>query len=349
MSLPQKIPVTVVTGFLGAGKSTLLAHLATNANGKRLAFLVNEFGDMGVDGEALACAIPDCDAEDMIELANGCICCTVADDFLPAMQALIDRPSPPDHIIIETSGLALPKPLLQAFQWPEVRSRTTVDAVVAVADAPAVAAGTFAWDVGAVDAQRAADPSLDHDAPLAELFEDQMAAADIVLVNKSDLADEAMMARAEAAITAAAQGRAPRLARTAMGVIDPAVALGLGIGVEDDVAGRPSHHDHEDDHEHDDFESITVALNGAVDTPDALKAKIEAMLAELPDVLRVKGFVEVIGKPMRLQAQAAGRRVAVHYDRPWAAAETRANRLVVIGLHGFDEARAASLLGGKIG
>lgn len=348
MNLPQKIPVTVVTGFLGAGKSTLLAHLAANAKGKRLAFLVNEFGDMGVDGEALACAIPDCEAEDMVELANGCICCTVADDFLPAMQTLIDRPNPPDHIIIETSGLALPKPLLQAFQWPEVRSRTTVDAVVAVADAPAVAAGTFAWNVGAVDAQRAADPSLDHDAPLAELFEDQMAAADIVLVNKTDLADDAELARAEAAIIKAAQGRAPRLARTAMGAIDPAVALGLGVGVEDDVAARPSHHDHEDDHEHDDFESVTVTLDQPPASPEALKASIEALLAELPDVLRVKGFAEVAGKPMRLQAQAAGRRVAVHYDRPWAADEARTNRLVVIGLHGFHETRAAALLGGEV-
>jgi len=347
MTLPQKIPVTVVTGFLGAGKSTLLAHLATNAKGKRLAFLVNEFGDMGVDGEALACAIPDCEAEDMIELANGCICCTVADDFLPAMQALIDRPNPPDHIIIETSGLALPKPLLQAFQWPEVRSRTTVDAVVAVADAPAVAAGTFAWDVGAVDAQRAADPSLDHDAPLAELFEDQMASADIVLVNKTDLADAATLARAEAAITAAARGRAPRLARTSMGAIDPAVALGLGVGVEDDVAARPSHHDHEDDHEHDDFESITVALPTALETPEMLKTRIETLLAELPDVLRVKGFADVAGKPMRLQAQAVGRRAAVHYDRPWQNNEARASRIVVIGLHGFDEARAAAILGGE--
>ena len=262
-------------------------------------------------------------------------------------QGPAPEPAKHDHIIIETSGLALPKPLLQAFQWPEVRSRTTVDAVVAVADAPAVAAGTFAWDVGAVDAQRTADPSLDHDAPLAELFEDQMASADIVLVNKTDLADDATLARAEAAITAAARGRTPRLARTSMGAIDPAVALGLGVGVENDVAARPSHHDHEDDHEHDDFESITVMLSAALDTPDVLKGRIEALLVELPDVLRVKGFADVAGKPMRLQAQAAGRRVAVHYDRPWQNDEARASRIVVIGLHGFNEARAAAILGGE--
>ena len=188
--LKPKIPATVVTGFLGAGKTSLVRHLLENAGGRRLAVVVNEFGDLGIDGELLrACGIEGCGDEDIVELANGCICCTVADDFLPTMQALLDRPDPPDHIVIETSGLALPKPLVQAFAWPEVRSRTTVDGVVAVVDAAAVAAGRFAADPEAVDAARRADPALDHDAPLEELFEDQLAAADLVVVNKRDLLD----------------------------------------------------------------------------------------------------------------------------------------------------------------
>ncbi|MCY4504073.1 MAG: cobalamin biosynthesis protein CobW, partial [Alphaproteobacteria bacterium] len=137
--LKPKIPATVVTGFLGAGKTSLVRHLLENAAGRRLAIVVNEFGDLGIDGDLLrACGIEGCEDEDIVELANGCICCTVADDFLPTMQALLDRPDPPDHIVIETSGLALPKPLVQAFAWPEVRSRTTVDGVVAVVDAAAV-------------------------------------------------------------------------------------------------------------------------------------------------------------------------------------------------------------------
>ena len=163
----NRIPATVVTGFLGAGKTSLIRHLVENAGGRRIALVINEFGDLGVDRDIVeGCAIPGCAEEDVVELANGCICCTVADDFLPTITALLDRDDPPDHIVIETSGLALPKPLVKAFAWPEVRARTTVDGVVTVVDAAAVAAGRFADDPDAVAAARAGDPSLDHDNPL---------------------------------------------------------------------------------------------------------------------------------------------------------------------------------------
>ena len=187
-----KIPATVITGFLGAGKTTLLRHLIANAGGRRLAIIVNEFGAIGVDTALLrGCGIAECEEADIVELANGCLCCTVADEFLPAMQALLDRAEPPDHIIIETSGLALPKPLLKAFGWPEIRAAVTVDGVIAVIDAPAVAGGRFADDPDAVSRQRAADDSLDHDNPLAEVYEDQLQCADLVVVNKTDLVDAA--------------------------------------------------------------------------------------------------------------------------------------------------------------
>ena len=115
----RKIPATIVTGFLGAGKTTLIRHLLENAGGRRLALIINEFGDVGVDGEILrACGIESCPEENIVELANGCLCCTVADDFVPAIEALLARAAPPEHIIIETSGLALPKPLVKAFDWP---------------------------------------------------------------------------------------------------------------------------------------------------------------------------------------------------------------------------------------
>jgi cobalamin biosynthesis protein CobW len=170
-----KIPVTVITGFLGAGKTTLIRHLMQNPQGKRLAILVNEFGTVGVDGDILkSCADENCPVENIVELANGCICCTVADDFIPTIEQLMAMPQRPDHILIETSGLALPKPLLKAFDWPAIRSRITVDGVIALADAEAVAAGRFAPDVEAVETQRAADPSLDHETPLSEVFEDQI-------------------------------------------------------------------------------------------------------------------------------------------------------------------------------
>ncbi|MEM7427452.1 MAG: GTP-binding protein, partial [Pseudomonadota bacterium] len=145
MALGQsKIPATVITGFLGAGKTTVIRNLLEKANGRRIALIINEFGDVGVDGEVLkGCGEETCREEDVVELANGCICCTVADDFIPTMSKLLDRSEPPDHIVIETSGLALPQPLVRAFNWPEIRSRVTVDGVVTVVDSAAVSEGHF--------------------------------------------------------------------------------------------------------------------------------------------------------------------------------------------------------------
>ena len=338
-----KIPVTVITGFLGAGKTTLIRHLMQNPQGKRLAILVNEFGTVGVDGDILkACADEMCPVENIVELANGCICCTVADDFIPTIEALMAMPVRPDHIIIETSGLALPKPLLKAFDWPAIRSRITVDGVIALADAEAVAAGRFAPDVAAVDAQRAADPSLDHETPLSEVFEDQILCADLILLSKADLAGEAGLATARAVITAEMTRAIPMLAMTE-GVIDPRVILGLGAAAEDDLAARPSHHDGHDDHEHEDFESVVIDLPEVTDT-EALAAAI-TRLAEEQGILRVKGHVAVAGKPMRLLVQAVGARVRMQYDRPWGDAPRR-SQLVVIAEHDdIDEAAIRKVLG----
>ena len=338
-----KIPVTVITGFLGAGKTTLIRHLMQNPQGKRLAILVNEFGTVGVDGDILkSCADESCPVENIVELANGCICCTVADDFIPTIEALMAMPQRPDHILIETSGLALPKPLLKAFDWPAIRSRITVDGVVALADAEAVAAGRFAPDVAAVDAQRAADDSLDHETPLSEVFEDQIACADIVLLSKADLAGEAGLAAARAVIEAEAPRKLPILPMSE-GVIDPRVILGLNAAAEDDLAARPSHHDGHDDHEHDDFESVVIDLPEVSDIDD-LVARVQRLATEC-HALRVKGYVAVAGKPMRLLVQAVGERVRHQFDRPWGDAP-RAGRLVVIAEHhDIDEPAIRAVLG----
>jgi len=327
----NKIPVTVITGFLGSGKTTLVRHLMQNPQGKRLAVIVNEFGDVGVDGEILkSCAIPDCPAENIMELANGCICCTVADDFIPTIEALMALDPQPEHILIETSGLALPKPLLKAFDWPDIRSRITVDGVIALADAEAVAAGRFAPDVARVDAQRLADDSLDHETPLSEVFEDQIACADIILLTKPDLAGPDGVARAKAIIAAETPRPLP-VVEVAEGVVDPRVILGLNAAAEDDMDARPSHHDGHDDHEHDDFESVIIDIPEISD-PAELVARIEAM-ARSQNILRVKGYAAVTGKPMRLLVQAVGARVRHQYDRPWGPNEARQGRLVVIGEH----------------
>ncbi len=339
MSTLEKLPVTVITGFLGSGKTTLVKHLMQNPQGKRLAVVVNEFGDVGVDGDILkSCAIPDCPAENIMELANGCICCTVADDFIPTIEALMALDPRPDHILIETSGLALPKPLLKAFDWPDIRSKITVDGVIALADAEAVAAGRFAPNVEAVDAQRLADDSIDHETPLSEVFEDQISCADIILLTKPDLAGPECVAKAKEIIAAEAPRPLP-VVEVAEGVVDVRVVLGLEAAAEDDMDARPSHHDGHHDHEHDDFESIIVELPEQSDPLD-LVAKIERLAREL-NILRVKGYAAVAGKPMRLLVQAVGARVRHQYDRPWEPGEERRSRLVVIAEH--DDIKEAEI------
>ena len=331
MSDYEKLPVTVITGFLGSGKTTLIRHLIQNPGGKRLAVVVNEFGDVGVDGDILkSCAIPECPAENIMELANGCICCTVADDFIPTIEALIKLDPQPQHIIIEPSGLALPKPLLKAFDWPEIRSKITVDGVVALADAEAVASGRFAPDVAAVDAQREADDSINHETPLSEVFDDQMSCADLVLLTKCDLTAENEIEKAKNFIRSRSSRSLPVI-DVVEGNIDPRVVLGLEAAAEDDIDARPSHHDSPHDHDHEDFDSIVVDLPEYV-KPEDLVERIER-LATRQNILRVKGFAAVRGKPMRLLVQAVGARVRWQYDRAWVANEDKRGRLVVIAEH----------------
>src|SRR6185437_2266807 len=337
----RKIPATVVTGFLGAGKTSLIRHLLAHADGRRIALVINEFGELGIDREILmGCGDADC-AETVIELANGCICCTVADDFLPTIATLLDRPNPPEHIVIETSGLALPKPLVQAFAWPEAKARLTVDGVVAVIDAAALAAGRFADDPAALAAQRAADPALDHDNPLDEVFTDQLACADLVVLNKTDLVDEATLAATVADIRARLRP-AVKLLPARQGAVPPAILLGLAAAAEEDIANRPSHHDNEDGHDHDDFESFVVA-RGPVADPQGFLERLRPVIAA-HDILRLKGFVDVPGRDFRQVVQGVGERLQQYFDRPWRHGEARATLLVVIGRKGLDRGAIAAAL-----
>jgi cobalamin biosynthesis protein CobW len=333
MPINAKIPATVLTGFLGAGKTTLIRHLLEHAD-RRIALIINEFGDVGIDREVITgCGIPSCREEDVIELANGCICCTVADEFLPTIRRLLEREEVPEHIVIETSGLALPKPLVKAFGWPEVRNRVTVDGVIAVIDAEATAAGLFATDPQAVARAREADPTIDHESPLEELFEEQIQCADMIVLNKLDLVDEAGRAHAEAEIRKQLR-KAVRIVPARHGALDPAVLLGLGSAAEDDLDSRPSHVDGEEEHDHDDFESFVVGLAPS-EGPAEVEARVQAALQDF-QILRLKGFVAIEGKPMRYVVQAVGQRLAGYYDRPWRDGEARQSALVVIGQRGLD-------------
>ncbi|MBT3238442.1 MAG: cobalamin biosynthesis protein CobW [Rhodospirillaceae bacterium] len=324
----SKIPATVITGFLGAGKTTLIRHLLENAGGRRIALIINEFGDLGVDGDLTeGCGIEGCEVGDVIELANGCICCTVADDFVPTMESLIERDNPPDHIVIETSGLALPKPLVKAFNWPEVRSRVTVDGVVAVIDSAAVADNRFADNPDTVGTP-------EHDNPLEEIFADQLLAADLVILNKTDVVDEVAMARVRDVVAGDLRPGVKTI-DAVNAAVDINVLLGQRAAAEDDVDNRRSHLDDEDGHDHDDFESFTVDLVDVTD-PDGLHETLATLTTD-HDILRIKGFVHVPGKDMRHVVQGVGPRIQRYYDRPWGPDEDRNGRLVVIGQTGLDK------------
>lgn len=345
-NMTEKIPATVITGFLGAGKTTLIRHMLANAKGRKLALIINEFGDVGVDGDILkACGNDACAEDDIIELANGCICCTVADDFVPTMSKLLSRGVKPDHIIIETSGLALPQPLVRAFNWPEIKSQVTVDGVLTVVDAKALSEGRFADDEEALAAQRAEDPNLDHENPIEELFEDQLNAADMVVLNKVDLLGEAEAL--ETALDLKSKVRpATRMVTAKHGALDLAVLLGLHGKAEDDLHNRLSHHEMEgeEQHDHDDFVSFTVDLGGTVDKA-ALLQRVQDTIAK-HDILRVKGFADVTASDSRLLLQAVGPRLNSYFDRPWAKGEKRSTRLVVIGEKHMDRAAIETSLRG---
>ncbi|WP_343575452.1 cobalamin biosynthesis protein CobW [Pseudomonas sp.] len=347
MKTLAKLPVTIVTGFLGAGKTTLLRHMLDNAEGRRIAVIVNEFGELGIDGEILKQCSIGCSEEEAVgrvfELANGCLCCTVQEEFFPVMRELVARRGDLDQILIETSGLALPKPLVQAFQWPEIRNACTVDAVITVVDSPAVAAGTFAAHPEQVDEQRKQDPNLDHESPLHELFEDQLASADLVVLNKADLLDADALARVRAEV-AEELPPAVKIVEANSGQLPLSVLLGLNAEAELHIDSRPTHHDHEGhedhDHDHDEFDSFHVDLPEVEERAllDALNA-----LVERHAVLRIKGFVAIPGKPMRLLVQGVGKRFDKHFDRAWRSDENRATRLVVIGQE-LDQATIANEL-----
>ena len=345
MKTLAKLPVTIVTGFLGAGKTTLLRHMLDNAEGRRIAVIVNEFGELGIDGEILKQCSIGCSEEEaqgrVFELANGCLCCTVQEEFFPVMRELVARRGDLDQILIETSGLALPKPLVQAFQWPEIRNACTVDAVITVVDSPAVAAGTFAAHPEQVDQQRRQDPNLDHESPLHELFEDQLASADLVILNKADQLDAEALARVRAEI-AGELPAAVKIVEASRGELPLPVLLGLNAEAELHIDGRPTHHDHEghEDHDHDEFDSFHV------DLPEVEEAALLEALGELVerhDILRIKGFAAIPGKPMRLLVQGVGKRFDRHFDRKWLADEARSTRLVVIGQE-LDQAAIANQL-----
>jgi len=336
--MAAKIPVTVITGFLGAGKTTLVRHLLQNNQGRKIAVLVNEFGEVGIDGELLRhCQI--CDEQDnpnsnIVELTNGCLCCTVQEEFFPTMQELLKRRGDIDCIVVETSGLALPKPLVQAFRWPQIRNGATVDGVITVVDCPAIANGALVGDLAALEAQREADPNLEHETPIEELFEDQLACADLVLLTKADQVDAATKEQVEHWLKQQLPAGV-NIVPCYNGQVPSEILLGFNAEVEENLDTRPSHHDYEEEHEHDDdINSVQLVLDEAFE-PQELLNRLQQLL-EQAEIYRVKGFVNVPNKPMRLVVQGVGKHLDSFYDRRWQNDEPRQTRLVFIG-QGLNE------------
>ncbi len=346
------IPTTIITGFLGSGKTTLIAALAANANGKKLAFLINEFGETDVDGNLLkSCGIDACsdDAQSVVELPNGCICCTVANDFIPAMEAILENN--PDHILIETSGLALPAPLVKAFDWPEVKGRVTVDGVIMVADAAAIAEGTLATDPDEVQKQQENDESIEHVMPIAELFEDQLSAADVVVLSKTEgLAAPAIAAVQEQlrahshlhkgveVVVSPLKFTANDTSPLAAQIVGGQQALGSLLNVGGNHGQGHVHDEDDPEHSHDDFVSFAMSVpamqRGQI---PGTQAAIEQILTQ-PGVIRVKGVIPVgdaAGEEtaaVEWVVQAVGTRLQTFFRPRQSHPAPSAGNLVVIGL-----------------
>ena len=325
MSSLEKIPVTILTGFLGAGKTTLIRNLILKNKSKKLAVIINEFGDLGVDGEIVKqCSDETCPEENILELANGCICCTVADDFIPTMKSLLEGQYIPEHILIETSGLALPKPLLKAFEWPEIRSRLTVDSVLAVVDAEAVVNGIFAPQMSNELEEKQNQTYVEHETPLSEVFEDQINCSDVVLLTKPDLVENISDARN---IIIKEMERNVPILEVQNGDIGADVILGVNAAAETDLDNRRSHHDGFDDHEHDDFDTFSISVPKILDL-EKFKIVLETLIRE-NDILRIKGFLRVESKPLNLLVQGVGKRLSVNFTDTKIPVENTGNLVFI--------------------
>ncbi len=343
--MSERIPVTIVTGFLGAGKTTLLRQLLKHSK-HRLGVIVNEFGTIGLDGDLIqTCGFcPDDEVEKrVVELRNGCLCCTVQDDFLPAMLELLSHSNKLDGILIETSGLALPKPLLQALNWPSIRTKVYVNGVVTVVDGESLATGNPVGDPKIIEIQRKEDPSLDHLTSIKELFCDQLEVADLVLITRSDICSVQSLEQVKVELATKVRKATP-LIPIALGNVNPSLILELDHPND----FNDSNPDSSTDHHHHHFEMKTCSLRFECDLDKiALENHLKTLVVK-HKILRVKGRCWLPGKSIPLQLQMVGSRLNTWYEKvPESAWTPQLNGidLVFLGLNALipSELRASLL------
>tara|TARA_B100000700_G_C15046650_1_gene858286 strand:+ start:2566 stop:3669 length:1104 start_codon:yes stop_codon:yes gene_type:complete len=335
--MSSRIPVTVITGFLGSGKTTLLRHLLITSNA-RLAVLINEFGSVGLDGDLIkSCGF--CKDQELpgriVELNNGCLCCTVQEDFLPTMQGLLSKSKDLEGIIVETSGLALPKPLLLALNWPEIRSNVYINAVITLVDGEALREGSPVGDLKALQKQREDDPNIDHMTSVDDLFKDQLREADLVLVSRSDKISSMEMEIIREEIKSQVNCKTPILP-ISNGVISSEMILGLKNPIRDEVllfetSENPSDHHH---HDHLDVSSFSLRLECDLNKDFIERALL--LIVEKYPILRIKGRCWLTGKTIPLQIQMVGKRLTSWFEsvpiNSWRPNSTGID-LVVIALN----------------